>query len=209
VRLAAPGQAATVLFAVALGLLTFVVRIWVPAGRVVEPWHQELAQYPQYAAMFIAGILAYRGNWLSTYPAARARPWRWLMPLLIVALVAIVAAAGAFTGSLDGRAAGGFNWLSLAYSTWQAWTCVAVAIVVLVWFRRRFDRQGPLAREMAASAFAVYVIHPAIIVPLALALSSNSMDLSLKFLLVTPVAVALCYLVAGLLRRLPGARHML
>jgi glucans biosynthesis protein C len=204
-----PGQRAVALFAVVVGLLTFVVRIWAPSGRAYEPWHQELAHYPQYVGMFVAGLLAYRGNWLANYPAARARLWLRLMPALLIALVGIIIAAGALSGELDERAAGGLNWLSLAYSMWEAWTGVAVSIIVLAWFRSRFNSQGPVAREMAGSAFAVYVLHPAIVVPLALALSGLSMNLSLKFLVVTPVAVALSYLVAGLLRRLPGLRQVL
>ena len=38
------------------------------------------------------------------------------MPLMVVSLVGVVVAAGAFSGALDERAAGGPNWLSLAYS---------------------------------------------------------------------------------------------
>ncbi len=206
---AAPSQGVIALFALGLGLLTFVVRIWAPFGKLYEPWHQELAHYPQYVCMFVAGMLAYRRGWLATFADAQARLWAWLLPVLAVALVGIVAAAGAFSGAFDERVTGGFNPLSLAYSVWEAWTCVAVSITLLAWFRRRFDRQGPLARAMAAASFAVYVFHPAIIVPLPIALSGVSMNLSLKFLWVTPLAVALCYLVAHYLRKLPGLRSIL
>jgi glucans biosynthesis protein C len=84
-----------------------------------------------------------------------------------------------------------------------------MVISILTWFRRRFNHQGRLARAMGESSFAVYVLHPAIIVPLALALSGLKMNLSLKFLLVAPIAVALCYLIAYGLRKLPLARTVL
>jgi hypothetical protein len=42
---------------------------------------------------------------------------------------------------------------------------------------------------MSDTALIVFIIHPAIIVPLALALSDLQMNLSLKFLFVAPIAV--------------------
>jgi glucan biosynthesis protein C len=84
-----------------------------------------------------------------------------------------------------------------------------MSITMLVWFRRRFDRRGPLARAMSESAFAVYILHPAIIVPLALALSGIQLNLSVKYLIVAPIAVAPCYLVAYGLRKVPFVRLVL
>ena len=46
-----------------------------------------------------------------------------------------------------------------------------MVVTVLAWFRKRFNHQGRLARAMSDSSFAVYVLHPIIIVPLALVLS--------------------------------------
>jgi surface polysaccharide O-acyltransferase-like enzyme len=62
---------------------------------------------------------------------------------------------------------------------------------------------------MSESAFVVYIIHPGIIVPLALALSDIKINLSLKYLLVAPFAVLLCYLVAYGLRKVPAIRAVL
>jgi glucan biosynthesis protein C len=204
-----PGNGAIALFALGLGVATWVVRIWAPAGRIYEPWHQEPARYPQYIAMFVIGLVAYRRDWLATFPDAQARLWRWLIPAVVIALGGVAAAAGAFSGEPDKRAAGGLNELSLAYAIWEAWTCVAVSIVVLAWFRKRFNRQGQLARAMSAAAFGVYVLHPAVIVPLAIALSGTRMNLSLKFLWVTPIALALCFVIAHLLRKVPVLKNFL
>ena len=87
--------------------------------------------------------------------------------------------------------------------------CVSMVIVVLAWFRKRFNHQGRLAKTMADNCFAVYILHPLIIVWLALALSGIQMNLGLKFILVAPLAVALCYLVAYLVRKIPFVRSVL
>jgi peptidoglycan/LPS O-acetylase OafA/YrhL len=62
---------------------------------------------------------------------------------------------------------------------------------------------------MSAASYAVYVLHPLVIVPLALALSGIQLDLSAKFVLVAPVAVALCFLVGHGVRKLPVVRSIL
>jgi surface polysaccharide O-acyltransferase-like enzyme len=118
-------------------------------------------------------------------------------------------AAGGLSGELDPRGAGGLNWLSLAYSLWEGFMCVSMVIVVLTWFRQRFNRQGRLAKTMFDDCFAVYVLHPLIIVWLALALRGLQMNLSLKFLLVAPVALVLCYGAAHLIRKIPFVKGVL
>ena len=62
---------------------------------------------------------------------------------------------------------------------------------------------------MSKTSFAVYIFHPAIIVPFALALSDIQMNLSLKFLFVAPIAIVLCYLIAYGLLKVPVLKTFL
>lgn len=204
-----PGNRAIALFALGLGLVTFLVRIWAPFGWWWEPIHLEPAHLPQYIALFAAGISAYRYNWFARLATSQARIWGWVALALIPLLPTLAIAAGALSGEFDPAITGGFTWLSLAYSLWEAFIGLALVITALVWFRDRFDRQGKLVRGMSGSAYAVYVLHPLVIVPLALALSVVQLNLGLKFLLVTPLAVALCFLVGYGVRLLPGIRKIL
>jgi glucan biosynthesis protein C len=206
---AVPGNGAIALFALAIGLSSFVVRFWVRAFVQYEPFHLEFARFPQYVALFVAGVWAYRRGWLAAFPDRQARTWRWIALACVLALPAMVLPFVGQSGEADARFTGGVNWLSLAYSVWEGFLCVSICISLLSWFRRRFDHQGRLARAMSESAFAVYVLHPAVIVPFALVLSGIHMNLSLKFLLVAPLAVALCYLVAYALRKVPLVRTIL
>jgi glucans biosynthesis protein C len=195
-------------FAFLLGFATFIVRIWAPVNKYFEPEHLEFAHFPQYVAMFVVGAVAFRRNWLTAFSDAQARLWRWVALVFILLLPVLVVAAGALSGQLDARGAGGFNWLSLAYSVWEGFMCVAMVITVLAWFRKRFNHQGRLARAMSESSFAVYVLHPIIIVPLALALSGVQINPTLMFLFVAPLAVALCYVIAYYFRKLPLVRSI-
>ena len=203
-----PSNGAIAWFAVVLGFTTFIVRIWAPIGKIFEPWNQELAHYPQYIFMFAVGTLAYRSNWLTKFPASQIRLWSWVALACVLTLPLIVIAAGALTGELDERGAGGWNWISFSYSVWEGFVCPAFSIVTLAWFRKRFDRQGWLTKKMADATFTAYVLHPGVIVPLVLLLSGVSINMGLKFVLVAPIAVALTYLISYYFRRLPLVRNV-
>lgn len=205
----APGNLAIALFAVGVALVTFVVRIRARVEWYWEPLHLELASFPNYMALFAAGVVAYRRNWPAGLTDAQGRTWLWIAAALLVVLITLALATGALSGSLDPGVFGGLSWLSLIYSVWQQLMCMAMIIVLLVWFRRRFNHQGPLAKAMADSTYAVYVLHPLVIVPLAIVLSPIKMDMALKFILVTPLAVALCYLAGYGVRKLPLLRNIL
>jgi glucans biosynthesis protein C len=204
-----PRNRSIALFALLLGLTTFVARTWAPMGWWWEPVHQEPGHWPQYAAFFAIGVVAYRHNWLASLATAQARPWRWVALALAPGLPALAVAAGALRGEMDPAVAGGFTWLSLAYSLWEGLMGTAMVIVVLVWCRDRFNRQGRLLRSMSAASYAVYVLHPLLIVPLALKLSGIQLNLGIKFVLVTSLAVALCFLAGHLVRKLPLVRDVL
>ncbi len=63
-----PGNTKIVFFALALGIITFIVRIWFPIGWWFEPLNLEFAHLPQYASLFIIGIIAYKHNWFQQIP---------------------------------------------------------------------------------------------------------------------------------------------
>jgi glucan biosynthesis protein C len=205
---AVPSNRSIALFALVLGFATFLVRIWAPVNTYFEPEHLEFAHFPQYVAMFAVGTVACRRNWLAIFSDAQARLWRWVALVCVLLLPVLAVAAGALTGELDERGSGGLNWLSLAYSVWEGFMCLAMVITVLVWFRARFNHQGRLARAMSDSSFAVYVLHPIIIVSLALALSGIPINPTIVFLFAAPLAVALCYIIAYYFRKLPLVRNI-
>ncbi len=204
----APADWAIALFGLAVGLATFLVRIWAPVGWWLEPLHLELASFANYIALFTIGILAYRHNWLVGLSDAQGRTWAWIAAVLVVALVVIGLSSGALSGSNSGFD-GGLNRWSLLASVWQQLMCIAMVVVLLVGFRKRFNHQSGLAKAMSDSTYAVYVLHPLIIVPLAVVLSPIHMEPALKFLLVAPLAVALCFLAGYGVRQLPLVRQVL
>jgi hypothetical protein len=203
----APSNWAIAGFALVMGLLTFVVRIWIPVGEQFRLLGIQFAHFVQYIAMFIVGIVAYRRNWFAALTVAQAKVWLGAVVLLLLLFPALLVAAGALEGSAD-VAMGGVTWQSLAYSVWEQFMCVAMVVTLLVWFRTKFNRQGSLTRRMSAAAYATYIFHRPVITLLALALVSIRLDLALKFIFVAPLAVALSFLVGYAVKQLPVARDI-
>ena len=104
---------------------------------------------------------------------------------------------------------GGLTWQALLYATWEAFFCVAMCVTMLALFRARFDHQGRTAQAMAADAYTTYFVHAPIVVTLGLLLSGVALYPLLKWAVVSPLAVALCFLIAHLIRQIPGAKRVL
>ena len=207
---AAPSNGAIAILALAVGLITFVVRIWLPVGWSFAPLGFQLPHFAQYTSLFLVGTIAYRHGWLSTISedAARGRLWGRVVACLIVLAPVLFVAGGALQGSTDAFR-GGLHWQTLAYALWEQFLCVAIVISLLVTFRRRYDRQSGLAREMSASAYAVYIWHAPILAFVAIGLSNIELYPLLKFGLVALISLPICFLVGALGRRLPLARRIL
>ncbi len=204
----APGNVAIAIFALALGVATFIVRLKIPVGYAVPGLNIQPPHFSQYIALYIIGIIAYRRNWFEKLSDSQGKTWLVVALVLIALFPIMFVAGGALDGVLD-PFFGGLHWQSFAYAIWGEFMCVAMTITLLVWFRRRFTEQGPLAKAMSGGAYATYVFHPPVIVWLAVALRGIKLDMALKYVLVVPFAVGLAFLTGYLVKKLPLARDIL
>ena len=195
-----------------LALVTIVVRVFSPIG---ETWHNwQLAFYPQYILLFAAGILAYRRSWLDEITDRVRKVWSgaavvaiFCLPLMMAAVVMMAPEAMESNLAL---LKGGINPLAIITAVWEAVYCLAMPVLLLSVFRKRFNQSRRLSRLLADNAYTVYIIHAPVIVATALLFRSLALDPLLKFALVAPLAVALCFLVSHfLVRRLPLADQVL
>jgi len=205
---AAPDNAAIAIFALALGLVTFIVRIWLPVGWEIPVVSWQVAHFPQYIALYILGLVAYRRNWFEAVTDVQGKTWFFVVLGLVVFFPVLFIVGGALEGVLDPYF-GGLHWQSFVYSVWEQFMCMGMVITLLVWFRKRFTEQGRLAKAMSGAAYATYVFHAPTIILVAFALRGIKLDMGLKYLLVVPFAVAASFLVGYIVKRLPVARNIL
>jgi glucan biosynthesis protein C len=208
-RSESPGNVFFAIFALGVGAVTFVVRIWLPEGWSYRPMGLQFPYFPQYAAMFVLGIVAYRKNWFKMITDPQGKLWLWITVFLIVVVFPIMAVvSGAMEGETE-TIRGGFHWHSLVFSVWQQLICVGMVICLLTGFRRRLNGRGRLSASMSASAYTMFIIHAPVAVVIALSLKNLSLYPLVKFPLVAAIVVWLCFLLAILIRKLPFTRRIL
>lgn len=193
--------------ALAVGLCTFLVRIWQPIGTNIL--NMQLCFFSQYIMLFIVGVLAWRGDWLMRIPYRFGMTW--LTAVLVVGTLAwfgiILAAIGTHT---EPRLSGGWTWQSAALSFWESFFCVGVCLGLIVLFREKFHLQGKVARWLSDNCFAVYVFHPPLLIAITLALHGLDAPKLAKFVLATVLGVAVTYVASSVVfRRIPVLRRFL
>jgi len=204
-----PGNLTIALFALALGTVSFIVRIWLPVGWGFEPLNFQFPFFPQYICMYFVGIVAYRRNWLTRIPDAMGRLWLGIALLFILILFpALFILGGAPKGNISAFM-GGVHWQCFGYAAWEQFTGAAMIIALLSLFRKRFNRQARVSKAMSASAYTAYIIHAPVVVFVAIALRNISLYPLLKFALAALIAVPLCFISANFIRQLPLAKRIL
>jgi glucan biosynthesis protein C len=204
-----PSSLTIAAFALALGVVSFVVRIWLPIGWAFGPLNLQFPFFPQYICMFIVGIVAYRRNWPVRIPDATGRLWLFVAIFFVLVLVPVLFVTG---GALNGDPTpflGGLHWQCLAYAVWEQITGVAIIIALLYLFGKYLNRQGKPAQAASASAYTAYVIHAPVIILVAIAIRSISLYPLLKFALAVLIAVPLCFALSNVIRKLPLASRIL
>jgi surface polysaccharide O-acyltransferase-like enzyme len=194
-------------FGLLLGIVTGIVRIFIPIGST---WifNFQLPFFPQYIALFIVGIWAAENRWFDHIPDQLGKA-------CTIAALALIAIEPFFLHSVlhspDGLALvmGGLHAQAITYALWEQMACVMI-ITALIWiFSRWLNVQGPVTRAMAADAYTVYVFHPVILVSLSLLFAGVALPQLAKFAIVLPLTIAFSFILAHLIRAVPGVDRVL
>ncbi|HEX2980330.1 MAG TPA: acyltransferase [Anaerolineaceae bacterium] len=207
----APSMPILLMVGFVMALLTFSVAQVLPIGQMYDVFgifSLQLQFFPTYIILFIAGVLAYRNDWLTQLPQKQLRFWAWFSAGLLVTLPAMLLLGGAAEDHLD-EFMTGLNPRCVAMSLWLGFACIAFSMTVTLWMRSIVRPGNPFARFCAPNNYAVYLIHPLVLVPITLGLSSLSWIGLGKFALASVFTVMICYAFANLLRKVPGMKQVL
>jgi surface polysaccharide O-acyltransferase-like enzyme len=199
-----PTYLAVIGFVVALALVTYAVRIVIPAGFWVPIIDFPTSAYlPQYVSFFVLGTVAYRRGWFHT---TTARMGKAGLGMAIGATLVFLPLA--VTGSSEAWEGHG-TLSSLFYALWDSTFAVGIVLALLTFFHRRLNIQGPLRRRLSSRVFTVYVIHAFVVTAAGYALSVLDLPTLAKFAIAAIVVLPVCFMLAGPIRRLPGVRRVL
>jgi peptidoglycan/LPS O-acetylase OafA/YrhL len=154
------------------------------------------------------GIAAARSDWLRKLTWKTARPalfvalFAWpTMPLAILYVVSTNAGA-------KSNFSGGLTWPAVLYAFWEpfvAWGLIAAWLLI---FREYMNRPSRFWDWLNRRAYAVYIIHPPVLVAIALLLHVWTAPAMLKFAVVGALACVASWLWSDPLVRLPGVRRV-
>jgi surface polysaccharide O-acyltransferase-like enzyme len=198
-RASAPTGGGIAIFIAIMATATFAVRIAIDGGASVLNMHP--GDFPQYVLMYLAGAYGYRGDWLAKLADRASLRWAAVALLLSVPLFAALVLFG---GGLQGDTAnysGGFNPVSAGKCLWEALVCVGMGLLMLAVYRRHFNEQGPRARFLSDNAFGVYLIHPPVLIAIAIALHPLIWPAIAKAALLTILAGVGSFAVSALIVR--------
>ena len=196
-------------FAVALGSVSFLVRLIFPIGWVLQPVGFQLGHFTQYVALFIAGILASKYNWLAgiTYKQGkRAALVARLLVLIIFPLFYVLLTIFKFPSNWF---SGGLHWPALLYAMWEQLTGIAIIVALVGIGKQSLNRESVLWSKWSRSTFAVYIFHPLVVISLSLMLSNWNIEPAFKLLIVAPLAVIGSFLLASVIVLIPGVKRII
>jgi len=126
----------------------------------------EPAHIPQYASLFVIGLLAGPRRWLETMPTRRGLTWLAVGAALAI-MTYLLVGLGIVGSTVSGADNASSNWRTCAY---EALLCVGLCVGLPVLFRELMLGVGRLWRVLAANVLAVYVFHMPIVLLLQWAL---------------------------------------
>jgi len=194
------------LSAILVGAASLAIRQIVPAGKNVIGL--QLGYFAPYIFLFAVGITAWRYDWLRQLTWKNARPWiitligAW--PLLPVSFILAMRAFGPGKANFGG----GHTWPAIFYAFWDpfvAWGLIAAWLLIA---RRFMNSPSAFWSWLNRRAYAVYIIHPPVLVGISLLLHSWIAPALLKFAVTGTLTCIAAWLIADPLVRLPGLRRI-
>jgi len=200
-----PTQIWWLISALAVGAAALAIRQFVPTGQNV--FGLQLGYFASYIFLFNLGIAAWRYDWLNRLQWRNLRPWivalilAWPTLPIAVSLVSTGRAAKTSFG-------GGHAWTAILYAFWEPFVAWGLIGLWLLLFREHMNRPSPVWDWLNRRAYAVYILHPPILVGLALLLHHWLAPDLLKFAVTGTLACAACWLLSDPIVRLPGVRNI-
>lgn len=203
-----PNDKAIFFFALGLGVVSYLVRIFFPVGWVLKPVGFQLGHFPQYIALFSLGIIASRNNWLAQLNPVRGRKWLiWALVLVFVIFPSVFAASKITHSSIDDFQGRG-SWQSFTSAIWEQLTGISIIMALLCITKAKWNKSSSFIQKMTRASFATYIIHPLVVISLTLLFKGWQVNPAFKLLAVAPFVVIGSFLLGSLLVKLPGVKNV-
>jgi glucans biosynthesis protein C len=203
---ALPGHLMLLFSALAVGAVSMLIRLWYPIGK--EFLWLQLGFFSSYTLLFYLGCHAWHHRWLEKIEARLALPWLLVSLAALSGFAFTAISVGFFTGARVDLS-GGLNLFSVVHAFEEPLVAWGMILALLWLFRLKFNQHSQLGHELAQRAYAIYIIHPPILVGISFLLQPWQTSPLLKFPVAASLAFCCCALVAGLLLKSRAARRVI
>ncbi len=206
-----PGKKEILGLGILVGALMFVVGLKSPINNTWQAFgifDLMIIFFVQYILFYIAGNLAYRNDWLARFNGKDLRFWSWLTLGLALMMPVMFFLGGAASGA-GNLFLGGPYWQAAVFMLWTGLFSVSISMMLILWLRDQKKTQGRILAFAGPNSYGVYLIHPLILVPVSVGFSFLPIFPLLKFAIVLPLVIVICFLAAEGLRHIPGAKQIL
>jgi fucose 4-O-acetylase-like acetyltransferase len=195
-----PGHLAWIAAALAVGCAALVIRQVSPVGETV--FGLQPAYFASYIFLFALGCVAERYGWVERVKQRHAVPW------LIAAIVAVpVLPAVVLWGGGDART--GFTLSSIVYAFWEPVVAGGLIGGSLWYFEMRFSERDRRWGFLSRQSYGAFILHPPVLVTLALVLNGLPLPAVVKFVLLTAGGAVVSFSLSWTLRKLPFVRNVI
>jgi peptidoglycan/LPS O-acetylase OafA/YrhL len=201
-----PSTFALLWTALATGVAALLIRQVSPVGIIHANF--QLAFFAPYVVLFAAGIAAWRYDWLRQLEWKNGRGIVWIAILALPFMPAAVMVSNRFYDG-KGNFVTGLSWHAVVYAMWEplvAWGLIAGWLLLA---RKWMNQPSRFWSWVNRRAYAVYIIHPPVLVGVSLLLHPWAAPALVKFCVTGTLACAATWLAADPLVRLPGLRRVL
>lgn len=195
-----PRRRTLLLAALATGATAWLLRQAWPVG--VNVWGLQLGYFASYALLFGVGCRAARSAWLERLPGTEVRFW-WRLALGCLPVLPLLYGLGAHWPWLRTEV------LPVAYAFREPLVAWGVLLRLLQAFGPAWRPTHRWQTDLSRRAFAIYVIHPPVLVAVALAGAGVSAAPLLKWAVTGSLSCLLCFVLAGWLLRVRGVAQVL
>jgi peptidoglycan/LPS O-acetylase OafA/YrhL len=203
---AVPSYLRWLLCAILVGAVSLAIRQFVPTGKNIMGL--QLGYFAPYTFLFAVGIAAWRYDWLRQLQWKHARPW--IITLLVAWPIMPISIAIAMRVFPPGKAnfGGGHTWPAVMYAFWDPFIAWGLIAAWLLFARAFMNKPSAFWSWLNRRAYAVYIIHPPVLVGISLLLHPFAAPAILKFPVTGTLTCVATWLIADPLVRAPAIRRV-
>jgi hypothetical protein len=181
----------------------------------VWPWNAEVllnlrvGEWPQGAVLFALGVYAGETGWPEELSRANVRRLGWIAAAAAATLAGLLGLEVMVRGDVNVLMEARVPLDSALLAVLDGMLAIAWTIWCTAWFQRRWNRHGSLTAKASRASYATYVLHPLVLTTLMVLFAAVTLTPSLKFLILSVLAVPTCFLVGYALTLVPGVARIM